>query len=163
MHMIREPFFLLAPDSLRLPLVILATLATVIASPGRHFGRLLGRRSRLSSWASCRASRSRTPARARPGQIYIPVINWTLMVMVILLVFGFRTSTNLAAAYGIAVTGAMLIDTCLLAVLLFSLWKWNRIGAGAAHRALRGSSISPISRRTSPRCPTAGGSRCSSG
>ena len=64
------------------------------------------------------------------GQIYIPVVNWALMVMVILLVVTFRSSSNLAAAYGIAVSGAMLIDTCLLAVVLFSLWKWNRTGAG---------------------------------
>jgi KUP system potassium uptake protein len=58
------------------------------------------------------------------GQIYIPVINWTLMVMVILLVVTFQSSSNLAAAYGIAVTGAMFIDTLLLAVVFFSLWKW---------------------------------------
>ena len=65
------------------------------------------------------------------GQIYIPVINWVLMGMVILLVLTFRTSSNLASAYGIAVTGAMLIDTCLLAVVLFRLWAWNRIAAVA--------------------------------
>ena len=59
------------------------------------------------------------------GQIYIPVVNWALMVMVILLVLFFRTSSNLAAAYGIAVTGAMFIDTCLLSVVLFQLWKWK--------------------------------------
>ena len=64
------------------------------------------------------------------GQIYIPSINWTLMVMVILLVLGFRTSTNLAAAYGIAVTGAMLIDTFLLSTVVFALWKWNKLVAG---------------------------------
>src|SRR5690606_16351650 len=63
------------------------------------------------------------------GQIYIPVINWTLMVMVILLVLSFQTSSNLAAAYGIAVTGAMLVDTFLLAVVLFSLWHWNKLWA----------------------------------
>jgi KUP system potassium uptake protein len=53
------------------------------------------------------------------------MINWALMVMVIVLVLTFQNSSNLAAAYGIAVTGAMLIDTCLLAVLLFSLWRWK--------------------------------------
>ena len=66
-----------------------------------------------------------TSARAA-GQIYIPLVNNALMVMVILLVLTFQNSSNLAAAYGVAVTGAMLIDTCLLAVLLFSLWKWPR-------------------------------------
>jgi KUP system potassium uptake protein len=60
------------------------------------------------------------------GQIYIPAINWGLMVMVILLVMSFRTSSNLAAAYGIAVTGAMAIDTCLIAVVLIHLWGWNK-------------------------------------
>ena len=59
------------------------------------------------------------------------MINWALMIMVILLVLTFRTSSNLAAAYGIAVTGAMLIDGVLIAVVLFSLWKWNRWAAGA--------------------------------
>ena len=58
------------------------------------------------------------------GQIYIPVVNWALMIMVILLVLTFRSSSNLAAAYGIAVTGAMVIDTVLISVVLFSLWKW---------------------------------------
>jgi KUP system potassium uptake protein len=63
------------------------------------------------------------------GQIYIPAINWALMVMVCLLVLFFRSSSNLAAAYGIAVTGAMLIDTCLVSVVLFKLWKWNKLAA----------------------------------
>jgi KUP system potassium uptake protein len=66
---------------------------------------------------------------AAAGQIYIPVINWALMVMVILLVLSFGSSSNLAAAYGIAVTGAMLIDTVLIAVVLFQLWRWNIIAA----------------------------------
>src|SRR3546814_3981772 len=65
------------------------------------------------------------------GQIYIPVINWALMVMVIVLVLMFCSSSNRAAAYGIAVTGAMFIDTCLLAVVLFGLWRWNKLLAGA--------------------------------
>jgi len=130
MHMVRSPFFLLAPDSLRLPLVILATLATVIASQAVISGAFSVTQQAIQLGFIPRLKITHTSASAA-GQIYIPVINWTLMVMVILLVLGFRTSTNLAAAYGIAVTGAMLIDTCLLAVLLFSLWKWNRIGAGA--------------------------------
>jgi KUP system potassium uptake protein len=58
------------------------------------------------------------------GQIYIPVINWGLMIMVIVLVLFFQSSSNLAAAYGIAVTGAMFIDTILLAAVLLSLWRW---------------------------------------
>src|SRR3546814_821152 len=64
------------------------------------------------------------------GQIYIPLINWGLMVMVILLVLSFRDSSSLTSAYGIAVTGAMLIDTVLLTVLIFRLWKWHPFWAG---------------------------------
>ncbi len=60
------------------------------------------------------------------GQIYIPLINWGLMVAVILLVLRFETSSNLTAAYGIAVTGAMFIDNVLLTVVLFKLWNWSR-------------------------------------
>ena len=59
------------------------------------------------------------------GQIYIPLVNWALMIAVILLVLFFRTSSNLASAYGIAVTGAMTIDTCLMGVLLIAVWKWK--------------------------------------
>ena len=66
-----------------------------------------------------------TSARAA-GQIYIPAVNWGLLVMVILLVLGFRQSTNLASAYGIAVSGTMIITTIMLAVLIFQVWKWNR-------------------------------------
>lgn len=129
MEMIRSPFFMLAPDELRLPLVILATLATVIASQAVISGAFSVTQQAIQLGFIPRLKITHTSASAA-GQIYIPVINWTLMVMVILLVFGFRTSTNLAAAYGIAVTGAMLIDTFLLVVVLISLWKWNKFAAG---------------------------------
>jgi KUP system potassium uptake protein len=59
------------------------------------------------------------------GQIYIPVLNWTLAVFVIALVLGFQTSSNLASAYGVAVTGTMVIDTVLIALVMFLLWKWS--------------------------------------
>ena len=123
MHAIRNPFFLLAPEIARVPLIILATLATIIASQAVISGAFsvtqqaihLGFVPRLNVWHTSDAA---------AGQIYIPVVNWALMTMVILLVFVFRSSSNLAAAYGIAVTGAMFIDGCLLAVVLLSLWKW---------------------------------------
>ena len=67
---------------------------------------------------------------ANRQQIYIPIVNWVLMIMVVLLVLSFGSVTDLTAAYGVTVTGAMLLDTCLLSVLLFSFWKWNRIWAG---------------------------------
>src|SRR3546814_12585659 len=62
-------------------------------------------------------------------QIYIPLIDWGLMVMVILLVLSFRDSSSLTSAYGIAVTGATLIDPVLLTVLIFRLWKWHPLWA----------------------------------
>src|SRR5205823_874427 len=65
------------------------------------------------------------------GQIYIPAVNWGLLAMVIVLVLGFRESGRLASAYGIAVTGTMLITTMMLAVLVFQVWRWNRILATA--------------------------------
>jgi KUP system potassium uptake protein len=129
MTIIRTPFFLLAPENLRLPLVILATMATVIASQAVISGAFSVTQQAIQLGFMPRLRITHTSASAA-GQIYIPAINWTLMIFVILLVLGFRTSTNLAAAYGIAVTGAMSIDTFLLAVLLFTLWKWNKILAG---------------------------------
>ncbi|SDD58449.1 KUP system potassium uptake protein [Sphingomonas sp. YR710] len=130
MHTIHNPFFLLAPASLRLPLVILATMATVIASQAVISGAFSVTQQAIQLGFIPRLRINHTSAGAI-GQIYIPTINWALMVMVILLVVSFRSSTNLAAAYGIAVTGAMAIDTCLLAVVLVHLWRWNKLLAGA--------------------------------
>ena len=128
---IRNPFFLLAPEALRLPLVLLAILATIIASQAVITGAFSLTQQAIQLGFIPRLKIKHTSASAQ-GQIYIPVINWGLMIMVILLVLSFRSSSNLAAAYGIAVTGAMFIDTCLLVVLLFSLWKWNRVLSIAA-------------------------------
>ena len=129
MHIIRNPFFLLAPEQFRLPLVLLATAATVIASQAVISGAFSVTQQAIQLGFMPRLRITHTSASAA-GQIFIPAINWMLMAMVILLVLGFRSSSNLASAYGIAVTGAMLIDTCLLGVVLFSLWKWNKVGAG---------------------------------
>jgi KUP system potassium uptake protein len=128
---IKNPFFILAPDSLRLPLVILALMATVIASQAVISGAFSLTQQAIQLGFMPRLQILHTSASAA-GQIYIPVINWALCVAVIMLVLFFGSSSNLAAAYGIAVTGAMFIDTCLLAVVLFSLWKWNKLGAGLA-------------------------------
>ncbi len=121
---VRNPFFVLAPESMRLPLVILATMATIIASQAVISGAFSVTQQAIQLGFIPRM-RIRHTSEATIGQIYIPVVNWTLMVMVILLVFFFQSSSNLAAAYGIAVTGAMFIDTCLLSVVLFSLWRWK--------------------------------------
>ncbi|MBS0504186.1 MAG: potassium transporter Kup [Proteobacteria bacterium] len=127
---IKNPFFLLAPETLRLPLVILATLATIIASQAVISGAFSVTQQAIQLGFIPRLRIAHTSA-STVGQIYIPVINWSLMTMVILLVLSFQSSSNLAAAYGIAVTGAMTIDSCLIAVVLFSLWKWNRVAAVA--------------------------------
>ena len=123
-EVVKNPFFFLAPDMFRLPLVILATMATVIASQAVISGAFSVTQQAIQLGFMPRLRIAHTSA-STAGQIYIPVVNWALMVMVIVLVLTFRNSSNLASAYGIAVTGAMLIDTCLLAVLFFSLWKWK--------------------------------------
>jgi len=127
---VKNPFFYLAPESLRLPLVLLATAATIIASQAVISGAFSVTQQAIQLGFIPRLRITHTSERAA-GQIYIPVVNWALMIMVILLVLTFRSSSNLAAAYGIAVTGAMLIDGVLIAVVLFNLWKWNRYAAGA--------------------------------
>jgi KUP system potassium uptake protein len=122
-HAITNPFFLLAPEIARLPLIILATLATIIASQAVISGAFSVTQQAIHLGFVPRLRVCHT-SQAAAGQIYIPMINWALMTMVILLVLLFGSSSNLAAAYGIAVTGAMFIDGCLLGVVLFSLWKW---------------------------------------
>lgn len=128
METIKNPFFFLAPDMLRLPLVILATLATIIASQAVISGAFSVTQQAIQLGFIPRLRIQHTSETAA-GQIYIPAVNWALMVMVLVLVLNFRTSSNLAAAYGIAVTGAMFIDTLLIAVVLFNLWHWNKLGA----------------------------------
>jgi KUP system potassium uptake protein len=125
---ITSPFYMLAPEWFRLPLVFIATLATIIASQAVISGAFSVTQQAMQLGFIPRLHIRHTSAAAH-GQIYIPVVNWALMVMVILLVLFFQNSSSLAAAYGVAVTGAMLIDTCLLAVLLFTVWKWRPIYA----------------------------------
>ena len=121
----QNPFFLMAPDYLRLPLVILATAATVIASQAVISGAFSVSQQAVQLGFLPRLKIIHTSA-ASAGQIYIPSINWALLILVVLLVLGFRTSNNLAAAYGIAVTGTMLITTMMIAVLVLTVWKWPR-------------------------------------
>jgi KUP system potassium uptake protein len=123
---VRDPFFYLAPDMFRLPLVLLATAASIIASQAVISGAFSVTQQAIQLGFVPRLRIAHTSESAA-GQIYIPLVNWALMMMVILLVLTFRNSSNLAAAYGIAVTGAMLIDTILIAVVLLYLWHWNRV------------------------------------
>ncbi len=127
---ISNPFFFMAPDWARLPLVALATMATVIASQAVISGAFSVSQQAVQLGFLPRIKILHTSAKAA-GQIYVPLVNWGLLVMVILLVFGFRSSGNLAAAYGIAVTGTMVITACLLGVLTFTVWKWHPALAGA--------------------------------
>ena len=122
---VKNPFFYLAPEMMRLPLVLLATAATIIASQAVISGAFSVTQQAIQLGFVPRLRITHTSESAA-GQIYIPVVNWALLTMVILLVLTFRSSSNLAAAYGIAVTGAMLIDTVLIAVVLRQMWNWNR-------------------------------------
>ncbi len=122
---LESPFYLLAPQSLQLPLVGIATAAAIIASQAVISGAFSVTQQAIQLGFMPRLRIEHTSA-ATAGQIYIPLINWLLMAMVLLLVVTFQSSSNLTSAYGIAVTGAMLIDTCLLGVVLFVLWKWKK-------------------------------------
>jgi KUP system potassium uptake protein len=118
-----NPFFLMAPEWARLPLVVLATLATIIASQAVISGAFSVTMQAIQLGFLPRMKIVHTSASAF-GQIYIPAVNWALLVLVMVLVLGFQTSSNLAAAYGIAVTGTMLIDTLLVGVLVLTIWRW---------------------------------------
>jgi len=125
-HTAINPFYLMAPDWARLPLVFIATAATIIASQAVISGAFSVTHQAVQLGFLPRLKTEHTSATAL-GQIYIPVVNWGLLFMVLVLVIGFRESGRLASAYGIAVTGTMLITTMMLAVLLFQVWRWNRI------------------------------------
>ncbi len=118
-----NPFFFMASEDFRLPLVILATMATVIASQAVITGAFSVVQQAVQLGLMPRLRIEHTSADAA-GQIYIPAVNWALLVMVLLLIFGFRESSNLAAAYGIAVTGTMFISTCMVGVLVKRVWNW---------------------------------------
>lgn len=120
-----NPFFLMAPEWARMPLVILATVATVIASQAVISGAYSVSQQAVQLGFLPRLKILHTSAKAA-GQIYIPLVNWTLLALVILLVLGFRSSSNLASAYGIAVTGTMFITAWMLGILTFTVWKWPK-------------------------------------
>ena len=121
-----NPFYLLAPISLRLPLVLLATIATIIASQAVISGAFSVTHQAVQLGFLPRLRTEHTSEKAA-GQIYIPAVNWGLLAMVLVLVLGFRASSNLASAYGIAVTGTMLITSVMLGVMMLYVWRWNRL------------------------------------
>ena len=125
----QNPFYLLAPEWARLPLVFLATIATVIASQAVISGAYSVTQQAVQLGFLPRVRIAHTSEKA-VGQIYVPIVNWGLLVFVIMLVLGFGSSTNLAAAYGIAVTGTMFITACMVGVLTLTVWRWNKWLAG---------------------------------
>lgn len=125
---IENPFYRLAPDWALSPLVILATVATVIASQAVISGAFSITRQAIQLGYTPRLEVQHT-SDSEIGQIYLPALNWLLLVAIIALVLGFGSSSNLAAAYGIAVTGTMLITNLLAIPVAVRLWHWSPLRA----------------------------------
>jgi KUP system potassium uptake protein len=121
---IENPFYRMAPEWALYPLVGIATAATVIASQALISGAFSITMHAVQLGYIPRVTIEHTSARER-GQIYVPAINWLLMLACIGLVLGFGTSSNLAAAYGVAVTTTMVITTVLFYVVARSRWHWS--------------------------------------
>ena len=123
---IENPFYLLAPSWMLYPMLVLSTFATVIASQAVISGAFSITKQAIQLGYCPRMNIQHT-SDSEIGQIYVPTVNWMLMFSVFVLVIGFESSSNLASAYGIAVTGTMMIDTILSFIVLHALWHWNRI------------------------------------
>jgi KUP system potassium uptake protein len=119
-----HPFFEMQPDWARMPMVILATAATVIASQAVISGAYSLIRQAMHLNLLPRFHVQHT-SETQSGQIYMPQVNTLLMICVIILIIGFRSSSALSAAYGIAVTGEMLITVALLFVVMRRIWQWS--------------------------------------
>lgn len=125
---LENPFFLMCPEWLRLPMVVLAAAATIIASQALISGAYSVTRQCMQMGFLPRLTVRHTSA-TEEGQIYVPQVNTALLIGVLVLVFAFRTSDALAAAYGIAVTGTFLC-TCVLAAVVFRRqYGWSRLAA----------------------------------
>ena len=127
---IENPFYLLAPEWALYPLVVLATVATVIASQAVISGAFSITQQAIQLGYTPRLEIQHTSDQ-EIGQIYLPALNWLLLISIIALVIGFGTSSNLAAAYGIAVTGTMLITNFLAIAVAVRLWNWSPLRAVA--------------------------------
>lgn len=121
---IENPFYLLAPSWAMYPLLALATAATVIASQGIISGAFSITRQAIQ-FGYCPRMRIQHTSGDHFGQVYIPALNGLLMAAVFFVVIGFRSSSALAPAYGIAVTGTMIVDTLLAFVVIQTLWQWR--------------------------------------
>lgn len=125
---IENPFYLLAPSWALYPLLILSTLATVIASQAVISGAFSMTKQAIQLGYCPRMSILHT-SESEIGQIYVPTINWILMFAVFVLVLSFESSSNLASAYGIAVTGTMMITTVLSFIVIRAMWRWNSVAS----------------------------------
>ena len=120
---VKDPFYLMAPNWALIPFVVLATVATVIASQAVITGAFSLSRQAIQLGLLPRLEIQHTSATTE-GQIFVPRVNRTLLIGVLMLVFLFRTSDNLANAYGIAVTGTMVVTTSLAFFVVWKLWRW---------------------------------------
>jgi KUP system potassium uptake protein len=130
-QVLANPFYSLVPASLLLPMIVLATVATVIASQAVISGAFSMTREAIQLGFSPRMEIVHT-SRETLGQIYLPWVNRALLVLICGAVIGFQSSDNLAAAYGIAVTGTMGITTILALIVARRIWHWNRLLVVAA-------------------------------
>ncbi len=123
---VEHPFYRMVPTWGLYPMVVLAAMATVIASQAVISGAYSLTRQAIQLGYCPRLAVQHTSEKEM-GQVYMPWINWVLLVSVLTLVVGFRSSSSLASAYGIAVTGTMAIDSILLYFVFARLWKWPRV------------------------------------
>lgn len=121
---VKNPFYLLVPEPLLYPMVALSTLATIIASQAVISGAFSLTKQAVQLGYSPRIHVVHTSEK-EVGQIYVPNVNWMLLASVVALVLGFRSSSALASAYGIAVTLTMMIDTVLAFFVVRTLWNWG--------------------------------------
>lgn len=126
----RNPFYALAPGIWIYPMMVLATMAAIIASQALISGAYSLTRSAVQLGFLPRMRIVHTSGELE-GQIYIPEINWMMLAACLALVFAFQTSSALAAAYGIAVTGTMIITSILFLNLATRKWRWNKLATGA--------------------------------
>ena len=133
-----NPFYRLAPEWGQLPLVLIATAAAIVASQAVISGAFSVTRQAIQLGFLPRMSIKHTSSEEQ-GQIYVPAINWLLFVAVAALILGFQSSSNLASAYGIAVTATLVIDTILAFYVIRTLWKrplWLTIAGASAFLAV---------------------------
>ena len=126
---LENPFFLLYPDWALLPMVLLATVATIIASQAVISGAFSLTHQAMQLGLLPRMEMRRT-SETEKGQIYIPRINWLLLIAVLYIVFAFKSSSALASAYGVAVTGTMVITSVMAFFVMWKCWQW-RIASAA--------------------------------